>query len=159
MLILWGRFRSWLSSFVRISHDPSGWLHISVRQPSRPKRKLRNETMQLVSELRVYIGNQPNPVTERMKQVLAAGGPGRNWIVGDAFDIDLDNKSRNEMNQKFGGRVQYLVGEYKRLGMLPDRRSSNNLEEPNANDILHSFYRLPWAHEAANQLEALARQL
>jgi hypothetical protein len=63
------------------------------------------------------------------------------------------------MNQKFGGRVQYLVGEYKRLGMLPDRRSSNNLEEPNANDILHSFYRLPWAHEAANQLEALARQL
>jgi hypothetical protein len=71
VLILWGRFRSWLSSFVRISHDPSGWLPISVRQPSRPKRKLRNETMQLVSELRVYIGNQPNPVTERMKQVLA----------------------------------------------------------------------------------------
>ena len=30
------------------------------------------------------------------------------------------------MNQKFGGRVQYIVGEYKKLGMRPERRPSDN---------------------------------
>lgn len=85
--------------------------------------------MQLVSELRAYIASQPDPVTERIKKVLGAynGTPNPGvWAFQDAFDADLYNKSKNELNQKFGGRVQYIVGEYKKLGMLPERRPSDN---------------------------------
>jgi hypothetical protein len=163
MLIFYDRFRSWLSSFIKINRTPSGGLNITVERPSRGKRKLRNETMQLVSELRAYINSLPNPVTERIKQVLAANGgiPNRRiWNFQDAFDADLQNRSKNEMNQRFGGRVRYVVGEYKKLGMLPERRSpGGSPDEINANAILQTFDNLPWAHEAANQLEALARQL
>jgi hypothetical protein len=119
--------------------------------------------MQLVSELRAYIEGQPSPVTERIKQVLAQPmnrAPSTEiWNFQDAFEADLHKRSKDELNTKFGGRVQYFVGEYKRLNMLPDHRSRENPEEPNADAILRQFDSLPWAHKAANQLEVLARLL
>jgi hypothetical protein len=119
--------------------------------------------MQLVSELRAYIERQPSPVTERIKQVLVQ--PVNRmpnieiWNYQDAFEADLDKRSKDELNTRFGRRIPYLVGEYKKLEMLPDHRSSENPEEPNAADILRQFDRLPWVHIAANQLEVLARRL
>jgi hypothetical protein len=163
MLIFYDRVRSWLSSFIKINRTPSGGLNITADRPSRGKRKLRNETMQVVSELRAYIKGQPSPVTERIKQVLAE--PMNRmpnveiWNYQDAFEADLDKRSKDELNTMFGGRIPYLVGEYKRLEMLPDHRSREDPEEPNAADILRNFDRLPWAHIAANQLEVLARRL
>jgi hypothetical protein len=160
MLILYARLRAWMSSFVKVNRDPSGEFHIRLRPPSRRRRKLYNETMQLVSELRAYVKSQPDPAVERIKSVLAANGPkGRIWNFQDTYEADLFNQSKNELNEKFGGRVQYIVGEYRKLGMLPERRSHESMDEPTANDIRLSAVRLPWVHEAANQLEVVARRL
>ena len=116
--------------------------------------------MQLASELHAYASSQPDPAVERMKHVLAVNGPkGRTWNIQNANEADLLNKSKNELNEKFGGRVQYIVGEYRKLGILPERRTHESTDEPTANDIILCSVRLPFVHEAANQLEVLARRL
>ena len=124
--------------------------------------------MQLVSEMRAYIAIRLVPImAEQYKKTrefdaLMAGvrTPEERtqiWLK-NSYDFEPQNQFKNEMNQKFGGQVRYVVGEYKRLGMLPPSRTPENRGEPNAQDILLTFDS-PWAHDAANQLEALARRL
>jgi len=156
-LVLWDRARRWIGSQDLVKFDHLAGT-VTLRWPAPKKARLRRATLSVVADIRAYLGAQPDPTTALIRKVKDENPAGsRIWnYASSERDIEIHDRSNRELNDRFGGRVLYLCGEYERLDMLQQR-----VEPPGTctQSIMWGATNLPFLDQTANQLEALARRL
>ena|ERR1700674_5660631 len=150
----------WLPS---IGFERGDGIALRVRGPVRRphgKRKLRQETQTLVKDIHDYLRSQPNATiqsitdhqatTQAMSTAKDEAEKTAIWNQMTLRLIEHSEKERRDLAERFGGRLHYLIGEYKRRGLLTD--SDASLLGWQAG----SMY---WISQGATTLDALARRL
>jgi len=160
-LVLWiGGSKPVTSRLPRPSIERGDGLVIRVRPPEHGgKRRLRQETTALVKDVRAFLKTQPAPYTESMRehtemtrQMQNVTEEERNAIWTEYTQQMTERHARETQNlaERFGGRLLYLSGEYRRLGLLKDADAHHMQWMANS---------VGWLAQAANELEALALRL
>jgi hypothetical protein len=144
---------------MAMGRDEAGVRTIKLLKPERPgSRRLREETMDLVVDMRRHISQAPpsfsiqehRAVTTRMD---AAKSDQERDAVWAAYTDELSNNMEQvnrANNAAFGGRSAHVMGEFQRRGLAT---------EQDVRRLLWNISSDYWMVEAANTLEALARRL
>jgi hypothetical protein len=150
----------WLPT-IAVEHGDG--IALRFRGPDRRpqgKRKLRQETQSMVRDIHQYIKTKPSATVESLAQHQAtsqamqgAKDEAEKQAIWNKSTMELITgyeKDKQELAEHFGGRMHYLIGEYKRRKLLSD--SDASLLEWQ----LGSKF---WLAQAGSALDALARRL
>jgi hypothetical protein len=98
------------------------------------KRKLRKETQGLVADIYGFAKSHPsahvttaNAFFGRSAQEQDATTPEEKREIGLAINSELTaayENERHELHERFGGRIQHVVGEFRRRALLLDDEAS-----------------------------------
>ncbi len=120
----------WLPS-IGLEHGDG--IALRIRGPAqrpRGKRKVRQETQSLVKDINDYLRSQPNATiqsltdhqatTQAMSKATDEAEKNAIWNRMTLRLIERSEKERRDLAERFGGRLHYLIGEYKRRGLLSE---------------------------------------
>jgi hypothetical protein len=149
-----------LPSFTLERGLESRGIAVRIRPPeAQGKKRLQQETFALVRDIWEYAKNRPNPIDSVMsfQQTLALDRDDslsqaeKTRIYREQMDKEMQHHAQEGMalEERFGGRVRYVVQEYLRRGMLADNDAK----------VMERSFSLHWIRSTAVQLEALARRL
>lgn len=134
---------------------------LRVRPPeARGKKRLRQETERLVSDMHEYLRSQPDPMVESLRdhdeRVRAMEGASteeerrRLWQEFNQRMVEKSGRERQELAALFGGRLRYVLHEYQQRSMISESEASRLQFEAQSTG---------WLHDAASTLESLAKRL
>ena len=150
-----------ISRLPRLAVERGDGLALRMRAPEvQGKRKLRQQTLALVREIRDYQKTQPAPYVETLRAhweatalMKKAGSKEERTAIWHEFQLGESERYAREsqsLAERFGGQLAYLASEYKRRGLLDDI---------GANRIGWQSSSGGWLASAAAELEALAMRL
>lgn len=134
---------------------------LRVRPPeARGKKRLRQETERLVSEMHDYLRSQPDPSAKSLRghqeavramDVASTEEDRRRlWDEYTQRIVEESGRERQELAALFGDRMRYVLYEYQQRGMLSESDSSL---------LAWQAQSAVWLHEAASTLGGLAKRL
>jgi len=150
---------------LQIDHGLDGMV-IRVRMSrlwfsGRARRKqLKRDTLALVTDIHTFVRDRPSPIAETMGQHFAvanemqqASDEATKQAIWGRYTESLaaqSDRDRQELGQRFAGRVKYVTDAYVERGLLPPEKVPQLLWH------CQSTY---WISGAASDLEALALRL
>lgn len=120
----------------------------------RGKKKLKKETEQLVRDIWEHV--QSSPVQEHRevsRAMQAADSENDRSAIWHAYTEQLledSERERRANREKFGGRLEYVLREFQRLGWIDESERSSLMWKLGSNH---------WIQDTASALEALAKKL
>lgn len=134
---------------------------LRIRPPEvQGVKRLRQETNQLVAEMHDYLRAHPAPWTEHLRDhqetsramnaATTENERERLWNESTQRMAEAYQRERQTLAAQFGGRLRYVLQEYRQRGMI---------SESDASRLEWDAQSLGWLNEAASTLEALARRL
>jgi hypothetical protein len=134
---------------------------IEVRPPAGGStRRLKREMESLASDMFEALNARPAPYIDSMrehdevvrKMDKAANEEERNavWREYTYSSIEAHSAEKHDLQQRFGGRLEYVVGELERRGLL---------ERAEVTELLWFAGSWGWLGAAAQRLNALAKRL
>jgi hypothetical protein len=154
--------RRWLPTPILERGAPSQGPALRFRPPeARGKKRLQQETFALVRDIRDYVNSRPDPsllAISSFQETLALDRDDslsqaeKTRIYRERLSKEMEDHAQEgrELEERFGGRVRYVVQEYLRRRMLTDN-DAKVMESGSSS--------LHWIRRTAVHLEALARSL
>jgi hypothetical protein len=160
--------RRWLPT-VRIERNPG--VGIRLYPPERPgRRRLRQNTISFAKEVNEWVATRPDTegaIDRRVREISAQileeiGGPQadpeeRSRRMEPVFRQAMDDRSTAyrqqalEAQRLFAGRAIYLIGEYRRRGLVET--------DDEARRLIWEAETGSWIEKLVSKLEALAHRL
>jgi hypothetical protein len=140
---------------------PGNGFAIQFHPPAaQGRRRVRQESFVLAKDIHEFLRDQPAPYLSSLAdhQAMVTGMNAANtdeekqavWNQFTARETERWTHENQELAARFGGRLHYLIGEYRRRGMLTDSEASKLAWECSSSG---------WLAQAASELEALGRRL
>jgi hypothetical protein len=135
--------------------------HPVLGRGTRKRRaRLRAAALELVSDMRAYLAEQSAPMVDAMDQHQAAtdamhAAPNdqerrRLWNAQGLEMAEQMERERQQLASRFGGRIEHVLAEYARLGVIEDGAAVHIRE------LCGSKW---WLSQAASKIEGIAQQL
>jgi hypothetical protein len=162
LLITWSPVSAWLPS---LSLERSDGLALRLRGPMRrlssvaSKTKLRKEALGLASDIYAYCKAHPSAarslsehhtVGRLIQQEPDEARQSEIWNEYTTRMTEQSEAEKRDLQQHFGGRLQYVAEEFDHRGMLT---------QGEVHRLLLQAQNLAWIALAASRIEALARRL
>lgn len=144
----------------RVALEKGDGFALRIRAPEYGgKRRLRQQTLELVKEIRVFLKAQPAPYLDSMREHTEMSGrmehatEDQKRMIWNEFTLKTTERYAREtqdLAERFGGRLAFQLGEYHRVGLVGD------------GDMSHMQWMarsIGWLGQVATDLEALALRL